>query len=271
MQVSKTASVLVQLVAYAIAITVAVAVWQLTPQLDDLWRLAVADFAATAFIFLCSVVLNNSSMYDPYWSVKPAVIASGYAMLFGLNELPAILLFMLMMLYNLRLTSNFFRDWPGLKHEDWRYKNFREQFPKAYWLVSFAGIHLFPTIMVYLACLPLYFGMKASFEMNWLGWLGILVTVAAIVIAYVADEQMRSFRKNPLNKGKNMNDGLWKTQPTSELFRGNDDVVGNLFRSVEPQSRPLVDRNWCTCHHAHVHVCQHSVDGQTLTSKPSGL
>jgi len=210
MQVSKTASVLVQLVAYAIAITVAVTVWQLTPQLDDLWRLAVADFAATAFIFLCSVVFNNSSMYDPYWSVKPAVIASGYAMLFGLNELPAILLFMLMMLYNLRLTSNFFRDWPGLKHEDWRYKNFREQFPKAYWLVSFAGIHLFPTIMVYLACLPLYFGMKASFEMNWLGWLGILVTVAAIVIAYVADEQMRSFRKNPLNKGKNMNDGLWK-------------------------------------------------------------
>ena len=172
MQFSKTASVLVQLVAYSIAITVAIVVWQFTPQLDDLWRLATADLVATIFIFICSMVFNNSSMYDPYWSVKPAVIASGYAMLFGLKELPAILLFTLMMLYNLRLTSNFIRDWPGLKHEDWRYKNFRKQFPKAYWLVSFAGIHLFPTVMVFLACLPLYFGMKESFEMNLLGWIG---------------------------------------------------------------------------------------------------
>ncbi|MCF8464477.1 MAG: DUF1295 domain-containing protein [Flavobacteriales bacterium] len=207
---SKTASILIQLSAYSIAIFVAVVVWYSTPHLQDIWRLAVADLAATSFIFLCSFLFNNSSLYDPYWSVKPAVIAAGYAILFGLNELAGILLFTLMMMYNIRLTSNFFRDWPGLKHEDWRYRNFRIQFPKAYWLVSFAGIHLFPTVMVYLACLPLYFGMKEAFELNWLGWLGIVVTVAAIAIAFVADEQMRNFRKSPENKGKNMNEGLWK-------------------------------------------------------------
>jgi steroid 5-alpha reductase family enzyme len=210
MQFNKTASILIQLIAYVIAIFVALIVWHFTPQLEDLWRLAVADLAATVFIFLCSVAFNNSSMYDPYWSVKPAVIAVGYASLFGLDHPAAMFLFVLMMLYNLRLTSNFIRDWPGLKHEDWRYANFRNQFPKAYWLISFSGIHLFPTVMVYLACLPLYFGMKESFDMNWLGWLGIAVTSAAIVIAYVADEQMRNFRKDPANKGKNMNVGLWK-------------------------------------------------------------
>lgn len=209
MKFGKTTSILIQLVAYATATSLAITVWNYFPSLSDLWRLAVADFAATIFIFFCSVVFNNSSMYDPYWSVKPAVIAGGYAALFGLDNPAAMLLFVLMMLYNLRLTSNFFRDWPGLKHEDWRYRNFRAQFPKAYWFISLFGIHLFPTVMVYLGCIPLYFGMKQAFDLNWIGWLGIAITLAAIVIAYIADEQMRNFRKNPQNKGKNMNTGLW--------------------------------------------------------------
>ena len=210
MKFNKPVSVLIQIVAYSLATVIAFSVWSFLPQLEDLYRLAVADLAATVFIFFCSVAMNNSSMYDPYWSVKPAVIAGGYAIIFGLGSAPAIALFVLMMLYNLRLTTNFLRDWPGLTHEDWRYVDFRKQFPKLYWLVSFGGIHLFPTVMVYLACIPLYYGMKEPFELNWIGWLGIAVTVAAIVIAYIADEQMRTFRKNPSNKDKNMNKGLWK-------------------------------------------------------------
>ena len=210
MQFSKPISVIIQIVAYSVATIIAFAVWSLMSQLDDLYRLAVADLAATVFIFLCSVMMNNSSMYDPYWSVKPAVIVCGYAIFFGLDSLPAMALFALMMLYNLRLTSNFLRDWPGLKHEDWRYVEFRNQFPKLYWLVSFSGIHLFPTLMVYLACIPLYYGMKEAFDLNWIGCLGIAITLAAIVIAYIADEQMRKFRQNSSNKGINMNEGLWK-------------------------------------------------------------
>lgn len=210
MKANRRTSILIQIVAYSLAIAVAFTTWRLLPDLTDLWRLAAADLAATVFIFFCSLVFNNSSMYDPYWSLKPAAIAIGYALLFGLNELPAMLLFTLMMLYNLRLTSNFLRDWPGLDHEDWRYRNFRERFPKAYWPISFAGIHLFPTVMVYLACIPLYFGMKEAFELNVLGWLGMILTLAAIIIAFVADEQMRSFRSQAENKGKIMDQGLWK-------------------------------------------------------------
>lgn len=208
--ISKVPSVLIQVVAYALATAVAVVTWQQTPELSDLVRLAVADSAATMFIFLSSLLFNNSSMYDPYWSVKPAVIATGFAVLFGLDSTPAIVLLVLMHLYNLRLTSNFWRDWPGMVHEDWRYRNFREQFSKAYWLVSLSGIHFFPTLMVYLACLPLYAGMTVDFDLNWLGWLGAALTLAAVIIAYVADDQMRQFRKDPANKGKNMELGLWK-------------------------------------------------------------
>ena len=34
-----------------------------------------ADLAATVLIFLFSMIANNSSIYDPYWSVAPVPIA----------------------------------------------------------------------------------------------------------------------------------------------------------------------------------------------------
>ncbi|MFT6761248.1 MAG: hypothetical protein ACJATS_002445, partial [Psychroserpens sp.] len=42
MQFSKSVSVLIQIVAYTVATIIAFSVWGLLPQLDDLYRLAVA-------------------------------------------------------------------------------------------------------------------------------------------------------------------------------------------------------------------------------------
>ena len=40
-----------------------------------LWVAAIADVVATLVVFGFSVVHDNSSMYDPYWSVAPLVLA----------------------------------------------------------------------------------------------------------------------------------------------------------------------------------------------------
>lgn len=210
MKFTRLQSIALTLLAYAAAIIIAVVTWRWAAGLHDLWRLAVADIAATLFIFGTSVALNNSSMYDPYWSVKPAAIAICYAVLFGLPSVGAVALLVLMLAYGLRLTVNFYRDWPGLHHEDWRYRDFRTKFPKAYWAISLAGIHIFPTVQVYLACIPLYFGMREGDGPGLLAFAGMAVTLAAIVLAYVADGQMRTFRNDPANKGRIMTTGLWK-------------------------------------------------------------
>jgi len=207
---SKSRSILTSIAAYVVATIVAVLSWHLTPHLPDLARLAVADLAATLFIFGASVAFNNSSMYDPYWSVKPVVIAIGAALTFGSGSTGVMALLVLMILYGLRLTINFYRDWPGLHHEDWRYVEFRQRFPKSYWAVSLFGIHLFPTVQVYLACLPVFLGMRMGGEVGLISIIGIWLTLFAIWLAYEADAQMRTFRNNPLNKGQIMDQGLWK-------------------------------------------------------------
>lgn len=208
----KTKGLLIQTFAYAVAILAAILVARQFPDLHLLWQIAIGDVVGTLIIFVFSLLMNNSSMYDPYWSVKPMVIAGVYFWLMpDPASLRAWLAGGLMMLYGIRLTSNFLRDWPGLQHEDWRYVNFRDQYPKTYWLISLSGIHFFPSVLVYLACLPAYYAMMEPGP----GLLasdiaGGVIFLGSILLSFIADEQMRNFRKNPENKGKIMDLGLWK-------------------------------------------------------------
>jgi len=186
---------------------------------------AVADLTATAVVFLASVLADNSSMYDPYWSLKPLAIAVYYVWLraagagdamgggpgtdtaLGARE---VLVVSLVALYSLRLTSNFLRGWPGLSKEDFRYVDFRRRFGRWYWPVSFLAIHFFPTIMVFLGCLPLYGAIvDGGSPFGWLDVLAVVITLGAVVLAFVADEQLRRFRREPANAGRTIRGGLW--------------------------------------------------------------
>ena len=57
-----------------------------------LLRLFVADFVATVFVWLWGVIFRNSSVYDPYWSVAPPLMLTGYAVYCGAFTLPVILM-----------------------------------------------------------------------------------------------------------------------------------------------------------------------------------
>jgi steroid 5-alpha reductase family enzyme/acetyl esterase/lipase len=183
--------------------------------------IGVGDLSATIVVYIYSVMLNNSSAYDPYWSVKPIVIAVAYLYIFHLESLDARQWLVLTgtALYALRLTSNFYRDWPGFSHEDWRYVNFRKISGKAYWLVSFLAIHLFPTIMVYLGCMALFTVFSdAGRPLNLWDVLATIILFGSVVYAFIADEQLRDFRKNPGNKGKTISSGLWSLSRHPNYF-----------------------------------------------------
>lgn len=208
---SRAKSIFVNILIYVVAICAVIMSWQYIPEMHILWKILIADVIGTVVVFLFSIIFNNSSMYDPYWSVQPFVIAVFLAWpLLDLNLLQMIVLFMVF-LYGVRLTLNFYRGWPGMKHEDWRYQDFRKNFPKLYWPISFLGIHLFPTIMVFLACMSMLQIFRGpGMELNFWYILGLLTMFLAVGLAYIADDQMKKFRTKPENKGKLMRDGLWK-------------------------------------------------------------
>lgn len=208
---SRGASFGIVFVAYTLALAVAALVVAVVPDTwHPLWRVLVADLAATLVIFGFSRALDNTSMYDAYWSVAPPVIVLYLHAQAG-PDVPAIrawLVIALVWLWAIRLTANWARGWPGLHHEDWRYVDMRDN-GKPYWLQSFFGLHVFPTIQVFLGCLAIYPAVAdGTRAFGVLDVIATVVTLGAIVIELVSDEQMRAFARTK-QPGEVCTRGLW--------------------------------------------------------------
>ena len=204
-------SIIICMIAYIIALFAAtIAIDFLPASVSLFWRGAIGDVVATVAVYGFSIAFRNSSLYDPYWSVAPPAIAM-YWLKSSWPEPTSAQWFCIavIMFWAIRLTLNWLRGWEGLKHEDWRYVMLEKKNPSLYWLTNFGGIHMFPTVMVFLGMIPVYFLMVGELELNALVLAGGVICIIATVIEWVADEQMRAFRKTAV-KGGFIDSGLWK-------------------------------------------------------------
>ena len=183
----------------------------LSDQWQALWIAFAADFVATVVIFAFSLKYKNSSFYDPYWSVIPPFLMLYWMFYFpaSLSSLNVWVVFILVNAWAIRLTANWATYWPGLHHEDWRYPLVRERAGVFAVQADFLGIHLFPTIQVFLGCLPLLLIVQYPEALNGLlFWIGCIVTAGAILIEMIADIQLHDFIKTR-KPGQLMDKGLW--------------------------------------------------------------
>ena len=199
--------------AYAVAAAAAViTVWQL-PGRSPLEVAFWADIAATVAIFAASRLYDNSSFYDAYWSVAPIPIAVYWAVGSDVASVPAarqLLVIGLVSAWGLRLTYNWGRSWEGLSHEDWRYVDKREETGAFYWPVSFLGLHLMPTLLVFAGCLPLWPALaQGTAPLGLLDLAATLLTAGAIALEAVADQQLRDFRLSKPAPGAILSTGIW--------------------------------------------------------------
>jgi len=208
---NKIISALVCISAYCAAFFAAAAFLYLFRIENPVAAVFGADMAATAAVFCFSVAFNNSSMYDPYWSVAPPSIALYWAFTGKAGFDPrSITVIVLVAIWGGRLTYNWFRQWKGLMHEDWRYAEIRSKAGRWYWAASLVGIHYFPTVIVFLACLPLYPVMTASGRgPGLLDAAGLVVTAGAIAIEALADRRLHVFVRSRPRKGVVLSTGLW--------------------------------------------------------------
>jgi steroid 5-alpha reductase family enzyme len=200
------------LLAYVIALVAAVAVGRTLEGEHSLWVIAGADLTGTLVIFAFSRAFDNSSFYDAYWSVAPVAIA-GYLVLgpgegVGVPVRQALVLG-LVVAWSARLTHNWWRQWRGLRHEDWRYVDLRRKHRRAYWAVSLSGIHLFPTVLVYLGCLALWPSLTSPRPLGVLDGVAIVLGLAAVSIEALADRQLHRFVRSGPAAEQLLETGLW--------------------------------------------------------------
>ncbi len=201
------------IVAYLVALVAALLVGIAVSDRHPIAVALAADLAATLVVFGFSRAFDNSSFYDAYWSVAPLPIG----IYFALASEPAAasparqgLVLLALALWGARLTWNWARGWTGLDHEDWRYVDMRRSTGGLYWLVSLLGLHLAPTAIVFLGCLPLWPALAAGTRP--LGPLDAVAAACALggtALELVSDNQLRRFRLSGPPPGSTFEGGLW--------------------------------------------------------------
>ena len=215
---NKTISLTIIFVIYTLSIYIGYIVLIAVPYRNDIVKILIADAIATFIVFIFSFIFRNSSVYDPYWSAIPPFIAAWLIFINPEgNSVRQYLIFGLILFWAIRLTANWARGWNGLSHEDWRYQKIAAETGKMYWPVSFMGIHLMPTLFVFMGCLPLWFSLKSSETINLIDILASAITLAAIFIEWISDEQLRKFKTNSHNSAF-MRRGLWSMMRHPNYF-----------------------------------------------------
>ncbi|MFI5898328.1 DUF1295 domain-containing protein [Actinoplanes sp. NPDC051513] len=205
----------------AVYVAAGLAAWAVAAAMPGAHPLAVtlvADLAATVVVFAASVVVRNASLYDPYWSVAPSVIVMAWLWWRAGGEIAAVTerqltVLVLVLAWAVRLTVNWASSWRGLGHEDWRYVQLREQRPSwlPFWVVNLVGIQAMPTLVVFAGLLSAWPAVTVlDRPLGWLDVVAALVVVLAAGTEAVADRQLRSFARDPANRGRIFEQGLWR-------------------------------------------------------------
>jgi steroid 5-alpha reductase family enzyme len=127
----------------------------------------------------------------------------------GTDPLRVWLLAVVMTYWAVRLTANWAYLFPGLNHEDWRYPILRDGAGRFEFLADLFGIHLFPTLQVFVGMLPVYVALTRPGDgLVWLTWVAFAVGIAAVSMELIADRQMQRFVASA-GPGSVMDRGLW--------------------------------------------------------------
>ena len=204
---SKAKSIIVITVIYVLAAALGVAVFMSLRYLTWI-SLLIADVAATVFVFVFSLIFKNASVYDPYWSVQPIVIVAGIALKTNIAAPATILILISIVYWGIRLTGNWAYVFEGLNHQDWRYTKLQKDTGKFYPLINFLGIHLMPTLIVYLTTLPAVYVTQYQLRTNAGSYIGAAVCIGAATLQLVSDIQMQRYRKS--GQHGLIRTGLWK-------------------------------------------------------------
>jgi len=209
---SKTAALGRITAAYLVALAVAAAWLVWGPETGRLWLdTLIADLLATLVVFAASRIHHNSSFYDAYWSVVPPILLVfwwGRGSL-GIDDVRSWLVLVVVMVWAVRLTANWVRTFPGLHHEDWRYGMLRERAGRHEMVVDLVGIHVVPTLQVFLGMVPVYLVVSGpGRDVGVLDVIALLVGLGAVALEAVSDLQMHRFLAER-RAGAVMDRGLW--------------------------------------------------------------
>ena len=199
--------------------------------------LAIVLFVYMNLWFIVSLIKKRNDVADIAWGLGFVVIAWS-SFIFGSQDLKAIVVNILVTVWGLRLAIHIYKR-NSRKGEDSRYVEWRNQW-KNFFVRSYLQVFMLQGLFLFLIVQPVILvnlSDKLSFGTTEI--LGILVWFIGLYFEVVADQQLKVFISDPLNKGKVMDRGLWKFSRHPNYF-GEVVMWWGLFLVALPSANGIL-------------------------------
>ena len=182
----------------------------MTPLAALFAALAVALALMTA-VWTVSVRAKDASLVDRWWGPGFAVAAWTWVFAMGATSPRAITLAALVTTWGVRLGVHITRRNSG-HGEDPRYSAMRTGSPHSFWWTSLITVFWLQAVLLWVVALPLFAALQphAPRAWGWLDTLGVLLWCIGFGFEAIGDAQLAAFKRDPANRGRVMDQGLWR-------------------------------------------------------------
>lgn len=162
-------------------------------------------------LWIVSVIVRNVSIVDLFWGLGFVFVAAFFFFKSEGNGIRKIIVLTLTAIWGIRLSV--YLTWRNIgKGEDFRYRQFRKNYGKSYWWISFFQTFLLQGVLMWLISAPLlgaqYYGPEKNPGI--LDFIGILFWLTGFIFEAGGDYQLAVFKADRNNKGKVLNQGFWR-------------------------------------------------------------
>ncbi len=177
---------------------------------------AVVLLTVIVALWAIATRIRDVSFIDAFWSFGMVMLCwLSWVQMAGSSH-RANLLLGLVTLWGLRLAVHLFTRWRA-HGEDPRYVriigNVMEKKGWSWNRTALIMVFLMQAPLLFLTCLPAQLGILTSHTTQALGpmmWIGAIIALTGIAFETIGDMQLKAFRRNPTNKGKVLDTGLWR-------------------------------------------------------------
>ena len=194
------------------------------------FQVLIVLFVYFLIFFIIAQIIRNNSIVDIGWGLGFVVTAVYTFAVSGLFDLTSITVTTVVSIWGLRLFYHIVRrNWK--KPEDYRYvnmrKNWGEKFPA---VKAFTRVFMLQMILMYLISLPVTVSNTMGAK-NTVFWIipGLIIWLIGFFFEVIGDLQLKRFKDDKTNKGKIMQQGLWKYTRHPNYFSNVDGHFHNVI------------------------------------------
>ncbi|MFZ3301731.1 MAG: DUF1295 domain-containing protein [Microgenomates group bacterium] len=177
--------------------------------INFVWQNLLVIFIFMNLFFVLSLKFKRNDIADSAWGLGFIVLAIFNLVSSGDFQRTKIILTTLVILWGLRLMGYItLRNWG--KNEDFRYKEWREQWGKKAILRSYLQVFLLQGLFMFLVSTSVNLYNRFDGGVILVSFIGLIIWVIGFYFETVGDIEMYLFKRNKNNKGKIMDQGLWR-------------------------------------------------------------